>query len=98
MQITQITENWLVSGLLEVKLDPSHACTTGRITRYQVSNFATSSISRSASDRDTNIKINAGRRVNIEAEMELGVGRTKVDVRTYFQHRFGFCRGPPLDF
>jgi hypothetical protein len=39
----QINQNWFLSGLLHLKLDTSDLPTTGEITQYQVSNFATPS-------------------------------------------------------
>ncbi|KAH9068071.1 peptide N-acetyl-beta-D-glucosaminyl asparaginase amidase A-domain-containing protein [Lactarius deliciosus] len=75
----QINQNWFVSGLLQVKLDSSTAPTTGKITRYEVPNFATSSASSSARGVDVNITLKASRRVHIEAEIIAGSGtRTKV--------------------
>ncbi|KAI9435804.1 peptide N-acetyl-beta-D-glucosaminyl asparaginase amidase A-domain-containing protein [Lactarius indigo] len=75
----QINQNWFLSGLLQVKLDSSTAPTTGKITRYEASNFATSSASSSARGVDVNITLEASRRVHIEAEIIAGSGtRTKV--------------------
>ncbi|KAH8988323.1 peptide N-acetyl-beta-D-glucosaminyl asparaginase amidase A-domain-containing protein [Lactarius akahatsu] len=75
----QINQNWFISGLLQVKLDSSTAPTTGKITRYEAPNFATSSASSSARGVDVNITLKASRRVHIEAEIIAGSGtRTKV--------------------
>ena len=75
----QINQNWFLSGLLQVKLDASTLPTTGKITRYEVSNFATSSVSSSARGVDVNITLSASRSVYIEAEIIAGSGaRTEV--------------------
>jgi Peptide N-acetyl-beta-D-glucosaminyl asparaginase amidase A len=75
----RINQNWFVSGLLQVKLDPSSLHTTGQITRYEASNFATSNASASVSGKDVNITVTASRNVYIEAEIIGGSGaRTEV--------------------
>ncbi len=75
----QINQNWFLSGLLQVKLDSSTVPTTGKITRYEASDFATSSVSSSARGLDMNITLNASRSVHIEAEIIAGSGaRTEV--------------------
>lgn len=75
----QINQNWFLSGLLQVKLDSSTLPTTGKITRYEASNFATSSVSSSARGVDVNITLSASRSVYIEAEIIAGSGaRTEV--------------------
>ena len=75
----QINQNWFLSGLLQVKLDSSTLPTTGKITRYEASNFATSSVSSSARGADVNITLSASRSVYIEAEIIAGSGaRTEV--------------------
>ncbi|KAH9981290.1 peptide N-acetyl-beta-D-glucosaminyl asparaginase amidase A-domain-containing protein [Lactifluus volemus] len=75
----RINQNWFVSGLLQVKLDPSSIPTTGKITRYEASNFATSNALASVSGKDVNITVTASRNVYIEAEIIGGSGaRTKV--------------------
>ncbi|KAH9064366.1 peptide N-acetyl-beta-D-glucosaminyl asparaginase amidase A-domain-containing protein [Lactarius vividus] len=75
----QINQNWFLSGLLQVKLDSSTAPTTGKITRYEAPNFATSSVLSSVRGEDVNITVKASRRVHIEAEIIAGSGtRTEV--------------------
>ncbi|KAI9453624.1 peptide N-acetyl-beta-D-glucosaminyl asparaginase amidase A-domain-containing protein [Lactarius psammicola] len=75
----QINQNWFLSGLLQVKLDSSTAPTAGKITRYEASDFATSSVSSSASGVDVNITLRASRSVHIETEIIAGSGaRTEV--------------------
>jgi len=61
--------------LLQVKLDSSTTPTTGRITRYEASDFATSSVSKSARGvQDVNITLSASRSIYIEAEIIAGSG------------------------
>ncbi|KAI9435802.1 peptide N-acetyl-beta-D-glucosaminyl asparaginase amidase A-domain-containing protein [Lactarius indigo] len=75
----QINQNWFLSGLLHVKFDSSTKPTTGKITRYEASDFATSNVSLSASDLNMSISLNASRSVHIEAEIIAGSGaRTEV--------------------
>jgi len=75
----QINQNWFVSGLLQVKLDSSTVPTTGKITRYEASDFATSSVSGSASGLEVNFTLSASHNVHIEAEIIAGSGaRTEV--------------------
>lgn len=75
----QINQNWFVSGLLQVKLDPSNLPTTGRITQYEASSYATSSVSAAVSGEDVNITVTASRNVRIKAEIIGGSGaRTEV--------------------
>ncbi|KAI0273633.1 peptide N-acetyl-beta-D-glucosaminyl asparaginase amidase A-domain-containing protein [Gloeopeniophorella convolvens] len=70
-----INQNWFVSGLLQVKLDPSSRPTTGKITRYEASDFAVSNASASVGDNgDVNITLSASRSVHIEAEIIGGSG------------------------
>ena len=70
----QINQNWFLSGLLQVKLDSSTTPTTGKITHYEVSDFATSTVSSSKNGADMDIIVNASRRVYIEAEIVAGSG------------------------
>ncbi|KAI0306572.1 peptide N-acetyl-beta-D-glucosaminyl asparaginase amidase A-domain-containing protein [Multifurca ochricompacta] len=75
----RIDQNWFVSGLLQVRLDSSSRPTTGRITRYEASNFATSSASGSVNGEDVHITVSASHSVHIEAEIIGGSGaRTEV--------------------
>ncbi|KAI9451409.1 peptide N-acetyl-beta-D-glucosaminyl asparaginase amidase A-domain-containing protein [Lactarius psammicola] len=93
----QINQRWFVSGLLQVTLDSSEIPTTGNITVYEASDFATltsASADASGVDRVT-IELGASRRVHIEAEIIAGSGaRTEVvftqdmeyeHVQNYFQ-------------
>ncbi|KAI9451406.1 peptide N-acetyl-beta-D-glucosaminyl asparaginase amidase A-domain-containing protein [Lactarius psammicola] len=77
----EINQNWFISGLLQVTLDSSEIPTTGNITVYDASDFATlttASIDANGVDR-VNIVVNATRRVHIEAEIIAGSGaRTEV--------------------
>ena len=62
-----------------MKLDSSTVPTTGKITRYEASDFATSSASSSAGGVDVNITLRASHSVHIEAEIIAGSGaRTEV--------------------
>jgi Peptide N-acetyl-beta-D-glucosaminyl asparaginase amidase A len=102
----RINQNWFVSGLLQVKLDPSSIPTTGKITRYEASNFATSNASASVSGKDVNITVTASRNVYIEAEIIGGSGaRTEVvftqalqyeNVQTYLQNFTILVRRPSV--
>ncbi|KAI9452296.1 peptide N-acetyl-beta-D-glucosaminyl asparaginase amidase A-domain-containing protein [Lactarius psammicola] len=75
----KINQNWFLSGLLQVKLDSSTLPTMGKITRYEAPDFATSSVSSSASGVDVSITLNASRSIHIEAEIIAGSGtRTEV--------------------
>jgi hypothetical protein len=75
----QINQNWFVSGLLQVMLDPSSLPTTGRITQYEAPSFATSNAWASVGGQDVNITVTASRSVHIEAEIIGGSGaRTEV--------------------
>ena len=75
----QINQNWFLSGLLQVKLDTSDLPTTGNITRYEASEFATPSVSASVGGVDVNITLGASRSVYVEAEIIAGSGvRTEV--------------------
>ncbi|KAI0062254.1 hypothetical protein BV25DRAFT_1825690 [Artomyces pyxidatus] len=75
-----INQNWFVSGLLQVVVDPSSKPTTGKITVYEASDFALASQSASVgSNGDVNITVKATRSVHIEAEIVGGSGaRTQV--------------------
>ncbi len=71
----QINQNWFLSGLLHVMLDPSNEPTTGNITLYEASDFATLlDASVDASSVAVNIVLNASRSVHIEAEIIAGSG------------------------
>ena len=75
----QIDQNWYLSGLLQVKLDSSSKPTTGNITRYEATDFATWSTSVMKGDVDMDITVNASHRVHIEADIIAGSGaRNKV--------------------
>ncbi|KAI0054076.1 hypothetical protein FA95DRAFT_1579129 [Auriscalpium vulgare] len=75
-----INQNWFVSGLLQVILDPSGKPTTGKITRYDAAPFSVSSADASVgANGDVNITVKATRNVHIEAEIIGGSGaRTEV--------------------
>lgn len=75
----QINQNWFLSGLLQVKLDSSTIPTTGKIKRYEASDFASSSVSSSKVGVDVNITLRASHTVHIETEIIAGSGaRTEV--------------------
>ncbi|KAF8259671.1 peptide N-acetyl-beta-D-glucosaminyl asparaginase amidase A-domain-containing protein [Lactarius quietus] len=75
----QINQTWYLSGLLYVKLDSSNVPTTGKITQYEASSFATSNVSSSRIGEDMNVTLSASRNVYIEAEIIAGSGaRTEV--------------------
>ncbi|KAI9451408.1 peptide N-acetyl-beta-D-glucosaminyl asparaginase amidase A-domain-containing protein [Lactarius psammicola] len=93
----EINQNWFISGLLQVTLDSSEVPTTGNITVYEASDFATlTSASLQGNGVDVGIIYNASHVVHIEAEIIAGSGaRTEVvftqelqygHVRNYFQH------------
>ncbi|KAK0228539.1 peptide N-acetyl-beta-D-glucosaminyl asparaginase amidase A-domain-containing protein [Armillaria fumosa] len=71
-------QNWFVSGLLQVITDSSSKRTTGKITKYAVDPFATTSAtgSVSQSDFDVEITVKATRSVHIEADVIRGNGKT----------------------
>ncbi|KAH9178002.1 peptide N-acetyl-beta-D-glucosaminyl asparaginase amidase A-domain-containing protein [Lactarius sanguifluus] len=74
----QINKKWYLSGLLQVNLDSSTLPTTGNITLYQASDYATSTAS-GHNNNDINIIVNASRSIHIEAEIIAGSGeQTKV--------------------
>ena len=90
-----------------MKLDSSTTPTTGKITQYKASNFATSNFSKSARGVDLNITLGASRSVYIEAEIIAGSGaRTEVvfsqdleylNVQNYFRNfteQVCFCERP----
>ncbi|KAH9064365.1 hypothetical protein EDB87DRAFT_1318927 [Lactarius vividus] len=74
-----INKNWFLSGLLQVNLDSSTEPTTGQITLYGASDFATSNVSLFTSGVNKSISLNTSRSVHIEAEIIAGSGaRTDV--------------------
>ncbi|KAH9170693.1 peptide-N4-(N-acetyl-beta-glucosaminyl)asparagine amidase A [Lactarius sanguifluus] len=74
----QISENWYLSGLLQVNLDSSTLPTKGNLTLYKADDYALSTASGS-NDNDINIIVNASRSIHIEAEIIAGSGaQTKV--------------------
>jgi len=74
-----ILQNWYISGSLHVVTDRSSKRTTGKMTAYDVSPFATFSSAGSVGKNEVDITVTATRRVYIEAEIVTGSGR-KVDV------------------
>ncbi|KAH9054088.1 peptide N-acetyl-beta-D-glucosaminyl asparaginase amidase A-domain-containing protein [Lactarius vividus] len=90
----QINQSWYLSGLLQVNLDSSTSPTTGNLTLYQASDYATST-ALGSNNGDITIVVNASRSIHIEAEIIAGSGgRTKVvftqnleygNVHNYFQ-------------
>ncbi|KAF8582025.1 hypothetical protein K439DRAFT_1392175 [Ramaria rubella] len=76
-----INDNWFVSGNIQVITDPSGKPTTGKITSYDASPFATTSVHGTlALNGDLNVTVQASRNLKIEAEVISGSGvTTKVE-------------------
>ncbi|KAF8507339.1 peptide N-acetyl-beta-D-glucosaminyl asparaginase amidase A-domain-containing protein [Hysterangium stoloniferum] len=71
-----INDNWFVSGNVQVITDPSGKQTTGKITKYDVTPFGTSSAhASSASNGDINITVDATRSLRIESDIVSGSGK-----------------------
>ncbi|KAH9945923.1 peptide N-acetyl-beta-D-glucosaminyl asparaginase amidase A-domain-containing protein [Epithele typhae] len=72
-----VNQNWFVSGLLQVVLDPSGLPTTGRITRVDAPAFAaTTTTGRVGANGDVNVTVGASRTLEIAAEITGGSGAT----------------------
>ncbi|KAG6814345.1 hypothetical protein H0H92_010930 [Tricholoma furcatifolium] len=72
-----ITQNWFVSGLLQVYTDKSSNPTTGNITSYTADPFSTTTTTGSVGENgDVNITVTATRQIHIEAEFTSGSGET----------------------
>ncbi|THH10207.1 hypothetical protein EW145_g1493 [Phellinidium pouzarii] len=71
-----INANWFVSGLVQVVTDPSGKPTTGKITKYDVQQFAQTSTAGSVgTNGDVNVTVSATHSVNIEAQVISGSGK-----------------------
>ncbi|KAJ6630806.1 peptide-N4-(N-acetyl-beta-glucosaminyl)asparagine amidase A [Mycena sp. CBHHK59/15] len=71
-----VTQNWFVSGLLQVVTDSSSKRTTGRIVSYNAEPFAQTSITGSVGDNgDVNITVTASRKIQISADILSGSGK-----------------------
>lgn len=72
-----ILQNWFVSGLLQVITDASSKPTTGNITSYSADPFAQTSVTGSVGDNgDVNVTITATRKIQIEASILSGSGKS----------------------
>ncbi|KZV71644.1 hypothetical protein PENSPDRAFT_684422 [Peniophora sp. CONT] len=70
-----INANWYVSGLLQVILDASDEPTTGKITKYEVDEYADSTQTLDSSRNNTlEFTVKATRSVHIESEIIAGSG------------------------
>ncbi|KAI9432687.1 peptide N-acetyl-beta-D-glucosaminyl asparaginase amidase A-domain-containing protein [Lactarius indigo] len=84
----QTNQTWFLSGLLQVNLDSSTLPTTGNITLYQASDYATSTASGSSNNDVVNINVDASRSIHIEAEIVAGSGeRNKVVFTQNLEYR-----------
>lgn len=72
-----INQNWFVSGNLQVVTDPSGKPTTGKITQYQVDDFAATNTTGSVgTNGDVNVTVAATRKIHIESVITSGSGKT----------------------
>ena len=70
-----INANWYVSGLLQVILSSSDLPTTGKITRYEVEDYADTTQTLSSTANNTlSFTVQATRNVHIESEIIAGDG------------------------
>ncbi|KIJ17411.1 hypothetical protein PAXINDRAFT_73494 [Paxillus involutus ATCC 200175] len=70
-----LNQNWYVSGLLQVVLDPSGKPTTGQITSYDVQPYAVTETTAAMGGGDVNITLKAQRSLRIESVVISGSGQ-----------------------
>ncbi|KAF8844962.1 hypothetical protein BDN67DRAFT_1050060 [Paxillus ammoniavirescens] len=70
-----LNQNWYVSGLLQVVLDPSGKPTTGNITSYDVQPYAVTETTATMGGGDVNITLKAQRSLRIESVVISGSGQ-----------------------
>ncbi|KAJ3541851.1 hypothetical protein NM688_g6034 [Phlebia brevispora] len=71
-----INQNWFVSGLLQVVLDPSAKPTTGKILVLEAPDFAVTNTTGTVSDTgDVVVTVKASRNIHIESEIISGSGQ-----------------------
>ncbi|KAJ7632622.1 peptide N-acetyl-beta-D-glucosaminyl asparaginase amidase A-domain-containing protein [Roridomyces roridus] len=70
-----ISNNWFVSGVLQVVTDPSGKPTTGRIISHNADPFAVASTTGSSDATSVNITVTASRKISITSEIISGSGK-----------------------
>jgi len=69
-----ILQNWYLSGVLQVFVDPSGKPTTGNMTFYSAYPYATTSTVGSVGGGDVNVTVSAKRKIHIESTIVSGSG------------------------
>ncbi|KAF9227924.1 hypothetical protein BS17DRAFT_726591 [Gyrodon lividus] len=82
-----LNQNWYVSGLLQVVVDPSGKPTTGKITSYDVQPYAVTETTAAMGGGDVNITVKAQRSLRIEAVIISGSGQEN---NVIFQQNLGY--------
>lgn len=77
-------DNWFVSGVLQVLVDPnSNDPTTGSMTTYEAEEFAdTETIGSSSGEGELDFTVTASRKIHIESEFTSGSGQTTTAIWT----------------
>ncbi|KAJ7647068.1 peptide N-acetyl-beta-D-glucosaminyl asparaginase amidase A-domain-containing protein [Roridomyces roridus] len=70
-----ITQNWFVSGLLQVITDVSSKWTTGKIISHEADPFAQTTTSGSVDETTVNVTVTARRKIRIASQIISGSGK-----------------------